>query len=71
MNVEQIVADWLTTHGYDGLYDEDCGCCLDDLRPCSGEGAGQCKAGYKVPCEEGDEGWIIGPDKPALSGEGG
>ncbi len=40
MKVPEIVADWLRSHGYDGLYTDDCGCTLDDLAQCGGEGRG-------------------------------
>ncbi len=34
-NVQTIVAEYLKTHGYDGLYDgDDCGCEVDNLFPC-------------------------------------
>jgi len=46
MNVKEIVKDWLKTHGYDGLYTDDCGCLIDDLMPCSGYGCIEtCEAG--------------------------
>lgn len=37
MNVREIIKEWLTTHGYDGLAGDECGCTLDDLIPGSGE----------------------------------
>jgi hypothetical protein len=47
MTVRELVADWLKTHGYDGLWDEanECACLLDDLMPCDSVGA--CQAGYR------------------------
>lgn len=49
--MEDIVADWLRSHGYDGLlYDlgegEQCGCTLDDLFPCEDVGV-DCEAAYR------------------------
>ena len=33
--LKSIVAAYLRANGYDGLYNEDCGCLLaDDLMPC-------------------------------------
>ncbi len=71
MTVREIAKDWLTQHGYDGLYaDTDCGCLLDDLMSCEGEGCFDCLAGYrislspKVGYEYGPEigvDYIIGP----------
>jgi len=43
--VEGIVKQWLRDNGYDGLYNDDCGCTLDDFAPC-GEICGDCVAGY-------------------------
>jgi len=34
MTVEEIIKEYLTTNGYDGLCCEDCGCGIDDLAPC-------------------------------------
>ena len=64
MTVKEIVRDYLKKHGYDGLWDDDCGCGVDDLFPC-GEGYEHCEAGYARPAPEGsgvDE--FIGPEKP-------
>jgi len=51
MNLKAIVANWLTNHGYDGLYQPDakCACRLEDLMPC-GEPGLSCTAGYLAPC---------------------
>lgn len=55
MTIEQILKDYLSQHGYDGLYNEGvCACKLDNLVPC-GE-PGNCRAGYLVDgctCGEG------------------
>ena len=51
MTVKDIVADWLKTHGYDGLLDVDgagCGCTLDDFCPCGTLCDGT--PAYKWPC---------------------
>jgi len=34
MNCKEIITEYLTNHGYDGLYDGYCWCTLDDLIPC-------------------------------------
>lgn len=34
MTIKEIVKEWLTTHGYDGLYHDRCGCRINDLMPC-------------------------------------
>lgn len=52
-NLQGMVADWLKTHGYDGLCNPGvCACLLDDLCPggdyCPGP---DCQAGYRVPCD--------------------
>mgnify|MGYP006987954627 CR=1 FL=1 len=48
MTLEEIVRDWLSRHGYDGLCypEEECGCGIDDLMPCS-QPSLNCVAGYK------------------------
>ena len=51
--VGTILADWLKSHGYDGLYQAGVfGCCceLSDLAPCDNPDPINCHAGYKSPC---------------------
>jgi len=67
MTVEEIVKQWLTDNGYDGLFNDECGCELKDLGPC-GEMTGDCTAGYKVAgccCGEGCAYHIL----PAVDGK--
>ena len=59
--VKEIVKDFLIAHGYDGLWNDDCGCFLVDLMPCNFDGIHMCKAGHKRLLSDGD--WIIGPKK--------
>ena len=49
-----MIADWLKSHRYDGLYNADdvCGCLLDDLAPCEDFSDGDCEPGYKANCTE-------------------
>ena len=57
--VKQIVQDYLTAHGYDGLYDGDgCGCRLGDLFPCT-DSFSNCMPGYTC----GPDGMHIGPSR--------
>ena len=63
--VKQIVSEYLATHGYDGLYADDCGCLLDDdLMLCCRDGIDGCQPGYKQSCNcgEGCE-WHVGPKR--------
>lgn len=62
MTVLELIRDYLTTHGYDGLCDPDieCGCLLTDLQPC-GEDPSHCQPGYRI---QGDDGWGIYLTKP-------
>ena len=61
MNVKLIVEDYLTAHGYDGLYSEDgeCGCLKDDLFACGEGWLCDCEPGYKT--DRGNHGWRIVP----------
>jgi hypothetical protein len=56
MDIRGIVADFLASHGFDGLYNADagCGCCLDDLFPCDGDMGSvvDCMPGYRYPCPQ-------------------
>ena len=67
MSVKEIVKKYLENNGYDGLYNEICGCQNSDLMPCCCEGIEDCEAGYKIPCipetcpANGDCDWHIGP----------
>ena len=44
--VKEIIKDWLLDNGYDGLYNDDCGCSIDALMPCNGN-EGACIPGYR------------------------
>jgi len=70
--VREIVRDWLVEHGYDGLYDSECGCGVCDLMPCDGPWSMTCRAGYAGPCDEPEfEGYeCIGPQKRGAAGDG-
>jgi hypothetical protein len=63
MNVKEIVKKYLDDNGFDGLYNEDCGCLKDDLAPC-GEILYDCEAGYKQNLKDPDFDFFIGPNKP-------
>ena len=60
MNMKEILKDWLTTNGYDGLYSGECGCEMDELVPC-GNDPSLCEPGHKSDCDCGDHDWHIGP----------
>jgi len=69
VTAKEIMIDWLTTHGYDGLYGEECGCLLDDLMPC-GEGCEGCQGGVRMDiaastrcgCDgQGTDHWHVAP----------
>lgn len=64
-DVIDMIRQYLTENGYDGLYSDDCGCFVDDLAPCCGEGITHCSAGYKIPMNDEEFGkcYGIGPDK--------
>lgn len=50
MNVQQIVAEWLTARGYDGLAGDECGCGVDDLFPCGFDC--DCQPAHRHPATE-------------------
>ena len=51
MNVKDIVKEWLSKNGYDGLSNQECGCGIDDFMPCEGLSIFQdncdCEPGHK------------------------
>ena len=46
MDVKQILSEWLTAHGYDGLAGDECGCPAGDLGGC--DNPFDCKPAYLV-----------------------
>jgi len=62
--VQNILYDWLKSHGYGGLFNEDCecGCELEDLAPCCETGL-SCEAGYRSE-GDGEFDFRIGRGKP-------
>jgi hypothetical protein len=60
-NVRDVISAWLIEHGYDGLYNDDCGCNLDDLLPCDRD-CGGCQPGHKYPGDD-EYDWYIRPEK--------
>ena len=68
MTVKEILIEWLTEHGYSGLWnEEECACPIDELILCNGESIEDCRPGYKVRCnpETINSGydWKIIPEK--------
>jgi hypothetical protein len=53
MSVQEILIDWLKSHGYDGLClpREACGCGINDLCPC-GYSCDDCEPAYAVTITE-------------------
>jgi len=79
MTVLEIVKKYLQDNGYDGLYGDECACCVDDLIPCDADFS-DCKPGYKNICvkcakyingdcesftefDGSDDSWIIGAER--------
>lgn len=49
-DLSEIVADFLRSNGYGGLFrDSTCACSLDDLMPCDYPSP-YCEAGYRFEC---------------------
>jgi len=51
MTVYEIIFEYLSKNGFDGLCTDECGCLLDDLMPCDCV-CSYCEAGYKLSTEE-------------------
>lgn len=63
--VIQIVSNYLTSIGANGLVcpDAECGCKLDDLAPCGGDFGG-CQPGYiSKPTDPVECNWLMWPTK--------
>ena len=63
--VREIVREYLVANGYDGLWNDDCGCPLDDFMPCDPDWKfiGDCQPGHaKTWVEDGEVVSGIGPD---------
>lgn len=59
--VNDIVINWLKSFKFDGLYNDDCGCTIDEFAPC-GNSCLTCKPGVSRKAEAGSEfDFIIGP----------
>jgi hypothetical protein len=63
-----MVRDRLIEDGYDGLYCDECGCGCDlaQLAPCDSVGE-DCRAGFKVPCDDGECDWLIKGERPFVA----
>ena len=61
LSVFEIVKNYLGVGGFDGLFNEDLGCCclFTSLAPCGGI-TGRCRAGYNQGPRNGRD-WWIGP----------
>jgi len=46
----EIVKEWLEAHNFQGLCQSSCGCGIEDLAPCTGEGMEDCTPAYKFTC---------------------
>jgi hypothetical protein len=70
MTIKEIVKEYLSNNGYDGLFSDiiDCGCEISDLMPCCYEGIENCESGYKY-CRKGDNrNWVILRSKEGCDG---
>jgi len=60
---KDIITEYLKTNGYDGLFNDECACGLDDLMPCDG-GYGDCVPGYEAPSDSSEYDYRIQARKP-------
>lgn len=59
MTLRELTADWLKSHGYEGLFDPDeCACEVSDLMPCD-EPNPKCEPGIKTKCDCGEHDFHI------------
>jgi len=65
MDIQEIVETYIRENGFDGLYiPGECGCAVDDLFPCGGDGnVLECEAGYRSEDESSEYDFVIGPKK--------
>jgi hypothetical protein len=70
MDLQEIVKQWLSTHGYDGLFnpDDECGCMHENIMPC-GNPLPCCEPGYQQPEPSGKWDFIVGPRKEEPHGD--
>jgi hypothetical protein len=64
MDLQEIVKQWLSTHGYDGSFnpDDECGCAYENIMSC-GNPSPCCEPGYRRPDQNGKYDFVIGPQK--------
>ena len=63
MNLKEMIADYLTAHGYDGLCQpEECCCPLDKLMDCGKPHLHYCMAGHKHESPSGGFAYLL-PDE--------
>jgi hypothetical protein len=61
MNVRDMVEKALRDYQFDGLYNDECGCSIDDLMPC-GDHCAHCEAGCNQPVDPASGfDFVIGP----------
>ena len=70
MTVKEIITEFLSAGGFDGLsYDGECACLIGDLAPCENLNT-ECEAGYRINAEPGSEhGFRIVSEKPEVAGK--
>ncbi len=55
MTVYEIIFEYLSKNGFDGLCTDECGCLLDDLAPCCSECVMDCVPGIKKTAIEANK----------------
>lgn len=70
VTLQQIVEEWLTKRGCDGLYSDwlECACELGELFAGQCAPESDCKPGYKIPDPTGEYEYLIGPKPEAHNG---
>ena len=74
MTVYEIIFEYLSKNGFDGLCTDECGCSVDDLAPCCSECVMDCVPARKITVTEANKlgmevdddcEWIMVPAKEA------
>lgn len=67
MTVRDMAWRYLVDHGYEGLANGSCGCCIHDLMPCD-EDCAQCAPAVSRRCDKCEEMYLRAVDAKSVNG---